>query len=274
MIELFYRLRPFILLVGLLTISLVVMANINHSLMWSVRAQTLKLVGAIEYRMNWATEILLSINENQELRSANLKLTTELARLRIAGQQNEQLRRALGWQQMYEFETLAARIIAREPYGATNFLTLNVGSDQGVEVNMAVISHKGILGRIVHVSSGYSQVMPYLHSQFHVPAMIDTLGSIGIVSGKDSTPDSLIFHDVVKTVPVQKGQRVITHEASEIFPPNIPIGTIAGFQTQPGGNFWTIKLRPASPLHTTHFAFIILRRAERTDSIPDFPPIN
>jgi len=274
MIDLFYRLRPFLFLVGLLSISLLVMANANQPLMWSIRAQTLKFVGAIEYRMNWASQILLSLRENQELRSSNLRLTAELARMRIAGRENEEFRQALGWQRRYEFETVATRIIAREPYGATNFLTIDVGQDQGVEVNMAVISHMGILGRIVHVSQNYSQVMPYLHSQFHVPGMIDTLGAIGIVSGKDSTPDSLVFHDVVKTEPIQTGQRVITHEASEIFPPNIPIGTIAGFQTQPGSNFWLVKVQPAAPLHTTHFAFVVLSHSGQVSPISETSSIN
>ena len=192
--------------------------------------------------------------------------------MRIAGRENEELRQALGWKREQELETIATRIVAREPFGTTNFLTLDVGSDQGVDVNMAVISHLGILGRIVHVSRNYSQVMPYLHSQFHVPAMIDTLGAIGIVSGKGSTPDSLLFHDVVKTEMIQIGQQVITHEASGVFPPNIPIGTIAGYETKPGSNFWIIKVEPATPLHTTHFAFVILSQSDPTEPMAEFPP--
>ncbi len=262
MIEVFYRLRQVILLLGLLAVSILVMANANHDLMWNVRAQTLKFVGAVEYRMSWATQVILSVRENEELRNANLQLTSELARLRTAGQENEELRQALGWQQNQKLETAAARIIAREPFGATNFLTLDIGHDQGVDTDMAVISHLGIVGRVVQVSRNYSHVLPYLHSQFHVPAMIDTLGAIGIVSGRDGTPDLLAFDNVVKTENVQIGQRVITHEASRVFPPNIPVGTIASRQTMPGSNFWTIKITPAAPLHTTHFAFVVLGRSD------------
>ena len=267
----FYRLRPVILLIFLLGTSLVFMANANRPLMWNIRAQTLKLAWAMEYRMSWATEILFSVQENRQLRNSNLQLTSELARLRIADKENRQLRNALGWQQQSELRTIPARIIAREPLGTSNFFTLNVGTDQGVEVNMAVISHEGILGRIMHVSRSYSQVMPYLHSKFHVPVMIDTLGAIGIVSGKESAPDSLMLHDVVKTENVRIGQRVITHEASEIFPPNIPVGTIADYQTQAGRNFWMIKIKPAAPLHTSHFAFVVLNQSDSVLTIAQIP---
>ncbi len=260
MFEFFYRLRPYILLFSLLTVSVVVMVNANRPLMWGIRAEILRFVGSVEYRLSWTSEILLALRENQELRSSNLQLTSELARLRIAELENSELRQALGWQNAQTLETVPARIIAREPFGATNFLTLNVGRNQGVEIDMAVVNHLGIIGRTVHVSSNYSEVMPYLHSQFHVPVMIDSLQSVGIVSGKDSTPDSLVLHNVVRTEHVKMGQRVITHEASEIFPPNIPVGTVGGIQIPSGNNFLTIKLIPAAPLQTTHFAFVILNQ--------------
>jgi len=236
------------------------MVNANRPLMWGIRAEVLRIVGSIEYRLSWTSEILLALRENQDLRSSNLQLTSELARLRIAELENNELRRALGWQTDIELEVLAARIIAREPFGATNFLTLNVGRAQGVDLDMAVISHLGIIGRIVHVSDNYSEVMPYLHSQFHIPVMIDSLQSVGIVSGKDSTPDSLVLHNIVRTENVRIGQHVITHEASEIFPPNIPVGTVGGVHIQPGNNFLIVKLTPAVPLQTTHFAFVVLNQ--------------
>lgn len=261
MIDLLLRLRTFILLIVLLAISFFVMANANRPLMRGIRAQTLSIVGAVEYRISWAAKIPRSLRENQQLRDSNLRLTNELNRLRIAERENEDLRQALGWTHDSEFEMLAARIIAREPYGVANFFTLDVGHAQGVDMDMAVISHLGILGRIVQVSRNYSKVMPYLHSQFNVPVMIDTLGAVGIVSGQTSTPDSLILNNIVKTQNVQIGQRVVTHDASEVFPPYIPVGTITAYRAQQGSNFWEIRIQPAAPLHTSHFAFVVLRHS-------------
>ncbi len=258
MIDLLDRLRTFLLPAALLAISFMVMANANRPLMRGLRAQTLKIVGAVEYRISWVAEIPRSLRENQQLRDANLRLTNELNRLRIAGRENEDLREALGWKRRNEFETIAARIIARQPFGLSNFFTLDVGRAQGVDMDMAVISHMGILGRVVQVSQNYSEVMPYLHSQFYVPVMIDTLGAVGIVSGQTSSPDSLILSNVVKTENLQIGQRVITHDASEIFPPNIPVGTITEYRARPGSNFWEVRIEPAAPLHTIHFAFVVL----------------
>jgi len=274
MFEFFYRLRPFILLFCLLAVSVVVMANVNRPLMRGVRAQTLKFVGAVEYQLSWASEILLALGENQKLRSSNLRLTSELARLRIAANENEELRGVLGWQNVNDYDAVPARIIAREPYGTTNYLTLDVGSEQGVTIDMAVISHLGIIGRTVHVSSNYSEVMPYLHSQFHVPVMIDSLRSVGIISGNGSTPDSLVLENVVRTENVQIGQRVITHQASEIFPPNIPVGTIVAVHPIAGNNFMLIKVEPAAALHTTHFVFVIVSQPVHLSSDSEPAPTN
>lgn len=264
MIDLFLRLRHLFFLLFLLTLSIIFMAYGNSELMWGVRAQTLQLVWAIESRMNQIAEIQHSVSENKKLRDENLNLTTELARLRNISRENEELRHSIEWRENNKFETIPARIITRGGFGPRGHFVLDVGRDQGVQKNMSVISHQGILGRIIHVSNNHSRVMPYLHAKFHVPVIIDTLGAVGILSGQGSMPDSLILENVIKTEPVEKGQHVITHYASEIFPPNIPVGTIADIKTQPGRNFFQIKISPAAPLHTTHFAFVV-KRPEQAD---------
>ena len=54
----------------------------------------------------------------------------------------------------------------------------------------------------------------------------------------------------------------VTHEASGIFPPNMPIGTVLESNRQAGSNYWQIKVIPAAPLSTAHFAFVILNRPD------------
>ncbi|MXY07019.1 MAG: rod shape-determining protein MreC [Rhodothermaceae bacterium] len=262
MIDLWYRLRDYALLSALLIISLIFMTNANQPLMRGIRSQALQIAGKVEYRMAWAAMALRAFNENQALRDAHRGLTSELARLRVVDIENQVLRQALDWKNNSDLETVAARIVAREPFGTTNFFTLDVGSVDGIEVNMAVVSHLGILGRVIDVSRNYSTVLPHLHSQFHVPAMIDTLRVIGIISGEGNEPDVLELKEIVVSADVQNGQRVVTHEASGIFPPNMPIGTILESNRQAGSNYWQIKVTPAAPLSTAHFAFVILNRPD------------
>ncbi|MYF40075.1 MAG: rod shape-determining protein MreC [Rhodothermaceae bacterium] len=262
MIDLWYRLRDYALLSALLIVSVIFMTNANRPLMRGVRSQALQIAGTVEYRMAWAAIALRAFNENQTLRDAHLRHTSELARLRVVDLENQVLRQALDWKNNSGLETMAARIVAREPFGTTNFFTLDVGSVDGVEVNMAVVSHLGILGRVIDVSRNYSTVLPHLHSQFHVPAMIDTLRVIGIISGGSNEPDVLELKEIVVSADVQHGQRVVTHEASGIFPPNMPIGTVLESNRQAGSNYWQIKVIPAAPLSTAHFAFVILNRPD------------
>ena len=274
MVDFFYRLRHFFLLFALLELSVIFMIRGNSELMWGLRAQTLQLVWKVESSMNWVAELQRSLGENEKLRDENLALTTELARLRIASRENETLRQIIGWQKNSEFETVPADIVLRAPFGFSGHFVLNVGSDQGVEKDMPVISHQGILGRIVHVSNRYSRVMHYLHPKFHVPVMIDTLGTVGILSRKMSEPESLILENIVKTEKIQNGQRVITHYASKIFPPNIPVGTIDHHKKQPEQNFFEITIRPAAPLHTTHHAFVVKQSSQMELPVEEVQPDN
>lgn len=256
------RIRDFVVLFVMLLVALLFMLNANEQMLRGFRVAALEITGSIEKRIAWAGQLVFAVRDNVRLRRENVQLTSELSRLRVAREENTRLLDLLGFRADSVYQLAPARIVAREPYGQSNFFTLDVGQRKGVAVDMAVINENGILGRIVHVSANYSRVMPYLNTEFHVPAMIEPLFAVGMISWPGSRQDVLVLEDVVQTEPVEAGQMVVTHEASGIFPPNIPVGTVSEVRMRPGLNAWDIEVRPASPLHSARFAFVVLRQVD------------
>ena len=253
------RIRDFVVLAAMLLIAFLFMLNANEPLLRGFRKAALEITGNVERRIAWVAQVVFAISDNARLRRANVQLTSDLARLHVADLENARLRELLALKADSVYQVVPARIVARDPYGQTNFFTLDAGQRDGVAVDMAVIDENGILGRVVHTSARYSRVMPYLNTEFHVPAMIEPLFAVGMISWPGSHPDVLVLENVVQTVPVKIGQSVVTHEASGIFPPNVPVGTVSAVRSHPGLNAWDIEVRPAAPLHSTRFAFVVQR---------------
>lgn len=256
------RIRDWVVLSVLLIGSVVMMLVQNEPLLRSMRGVSLEMTSWVESRFSWVGRFFSTIEENEVLRRDNIELSSQLARSREARLENETLRRLLKLREESDYPMVASHIVAKDIFGQENFLTLDVGRDDSVDVGMAVIDEKGILGTVVFVSQHYSRVLPYLNTEFHVPAKIQPLQALGIVSWPGNRPDVLVLENVVKTEPVETGQLVVTSRYSGVFPPGYPIGRIDSVANLPGENLLAIQLSPASPLPTAEHAFVILRHPD------------
>ena len=256
------RIRDWVILAALLMGSMVMMLAQNDPMLRGMRSVSLEITSWVEARFAWVGQFFRAIDENEVLRRDNIELSSQLARLREAQIENERLKKLLAFPQDSSYQKVAARIIHKDIFGQENFLTLDVGRVDGVEPGMAVVDEKGILGTVIFVSTHYSRVLPYLNTEFHVPAKIQPLQADGNISWPGTRPDMLVLEHVVKTEPAKAGQLVVTGPSSGVFPPGYPIGEIDSVANRPGENLLEIHVRPASPLSTAQHAFVILQRPD------------
>ena len=260
--RLWERIRDWVILTMLLLSAIVMMLAQNDPMLRGMRGVSLEVTSWVEARFAWVGQFFRALDENEILRRDNIDLSSQLARSREARLENERLKRLLAFRDGSIPPMVAARIVAKDIFGPDNFLLLDVGRADGVETGMAVVDDKGILGTVVLVSAHYSRVMPYLNTDFHVPAKIQPLQADGIVSWSGSRYDVLVLENVVKTEPVEPGQLVVTSSYSGVFPPGYLIGRVDSVDNRAGMNEWEIHLSPASPLNTAEHAFVILDKPD------------
>lgn len=251
------RLRDWVVLFVLLSVSLGVMLTLNTPMLRAFRSVALEVTGSVEARFAWAGNFLRALDENQVLRESNIALSSELARSRAAHLENERLRSLLDFRDSTAYPLLPARIVTKDIFRQENNLTINVGRLNQVEEGMAVIDERGILGKVILVSDHYSRVMPYLNTDFRVPAKIEPLGAAGILRWQGTNPAQLLLEHIVKTERVQNGQLVVVSDESSVFPSGYPIGHIDSFATQPGRNAYEIFVTPSAFLHNAEYAFVV-----------------
>ena len=82
-------------------------------------------------------------NEVEQLRVQNLQASEAMA-------ENERLRTLLGYRQMAtQFDMVAARVIGRESATWSRMIVINRGRQDGVDVDMAVVTQSGLVGHVV-----------------------------------------------------------------------------------------------------------------------------
>lgn len=156
-----------------------------------------------------------------------------------------------------QYEYTVARVINNSIHRTHNYLTLNRGSAHGIQPNMGVISSSGIVGIVTNVSENFSTVMSVLHAQFKVSAKFKNSNYFGSLywNGQNYRLGSLAeipFH-----VKFKVGDTLVTNEFSNIYPPNIMIGTIESSNKTDFDNFYSIKVNLSTDFKNLEFVYIV-----------------
>jgi rod shape-determining protein MreC len=248
-----------VILTGLVFLSVSTLVSRNDTMVVGLRSISLQVAGNMERRLSWIGDYISALEENSQLRSQNVQLSSQVARSREAVLENLQLRELLALEDSLDYPTLATKIISKDVNRQQNLITLDAGSRDGVAVGMAVIDEDGILGRIVLVSEDYSRAMSILHTDFRVPARVEPGRAEGIVKWDGTDARYITLEHVLKTDPVEKGQLVVTSASSGSFQPGYPVGIVDSVARLPGRNEYSIRLSPSANYFAADYVFVVLQ---------------
>jgi len=256
-VHLWDRVRDWVVLFALVFISGMALVSRNEPVVIGLRAMSLQVAGSVERRLSWIGDYLSALEENDRLRTQNVQLSSQVARAREALAENSHLKTLLALHDSLDYPTIAAKIISKDINRQQNLLTLDVGTNDGVQPGMSVVDEDGIIGRVVLVSDDFSRVMPFLHTEFRIPARVEPGRSEGIVRWDGTNVRYLTLEHVIKTEPVEKGQRVVASASSGSFQPGYPVGTIDSVGLLTGRNEYLIRVTPAADYFAADYVFVV-----------------
>jgi rod shape-determining protein MreC len=165
---------------------------------------------------------------------------------------------------MTDFEVIASTVINR-PYGTyTHSLTLDVGSQDGIEIGDAVINAGGLIGKVVSVQSQTCEVL-----------LLTTEQTINKVSVKiqltlTTTADALLeYYDpnrgayvltlLNSTSSITDNMTVITSGLGLTYPSGVLVGWIDGTEYEAGSSGIQVLARPAADFTQLNYVLVIKR---------------
>ncbi|WP_296386087.1 rod shape-determining protein MreC [Winogradskyella sp.] len=151
--------------------------------------------------------------------------------------------------------------VYKNSYSLTNnYLTINKGKNDSIKEDFGVITSKGILGIINNTSNNYSTVLSILNKKSSINAMLKSTDHMGSLKWNGDSPHFAQLDDVSKFAPVKVGDTIITGGQSVIFPKGINIGVIESFETDIGGDTYTIQVKLFNDMTNVGTVYILENR--------------
>jgi rod shape-determining protein MreC len=151
-----------------------------------------------------------------------------------------------------------ARVINNSLREVDNYLTLNVGSADGVQPDRGVISAGGVVGKVQAVSQHYARVTSVLHSKLQIAAQIKRDGTICSVKWPEGMDFAHALVDQVqRQTRVLRGDTIVTSGYNAVFPAGVFIGTVESVTTEPNKDFLTVKLRLGVDFSRLTYVYVV-----------------
>ena len=161
------------------------------------------------------------------------------------------------YEQQYTYTS--AKVIKNTINLPNNLLTLDRGTNDGINTRMGVFDNKGIVGIVIGSNTRYSKVMSVLHRDSKISAKIARLNAFGtMVWTSIGNPKEMELKYIPKYLIPKIDDIIQTSGASSYFPGGLPIGKIIEIEEDPqGGNFHSIKVELFNDLSSTRYVYIV-----------------
>ena len=213
------------------------------------------VVANVEGGMNYVKEYVNLKAYNEQLAKEN----TRLLNILNASVYNKLSKRDSVKDTLYlqQYIYINAKVINNSVNKRNNYITLDKGSMQGIKPEMGVITGSGLVGIIKQVSPHFCTVMSVLHKDTRISAKFKKNEFFGSLVWNGEDPHFATLKEIDKTVPVKKGDTIITTTFSAVYPSGIMVGTVESSELESGSNFHNIKVKLSTSFNNLNYVYII-----------------
>ena len=255
-IDLFFKknLDSSVLFICILVSFLLIFSN-NNQRIQNVRSTTLDTFSFLYQPFNWLDNQLFLTKKLEVLSHENLKLNLENQILSSNKIENERLRNLLKFRKRNELNFIGADILSKGVNSNMSSVLLDRGLVDGIDNNSAVLSSRGIVGKIVFVSDNHSVVQLVSDIDFRLSVKIIPSETEGIMRWIKSDICEVV--EVQTTSDVQIGDVILTSNLSIYSPPNLPVGEVISVYKESNSSNKVIRMKLFSDLSTLNQLFIV-----------------
>jgi len=199
-------------------------------------------------------------HDNQVLREHTMRFAAENSRLREAALENERLRGMIDFRKVAPWSLLSAEVIGHPGPGIGGGVILNVGARQGVTRNAAVISPRGLIGKVVRIAPHTCLVQTIRGKSFGVSLTIERTRVQGILKWLEA--DVWILDGVPTGADVNVGDLAITTGQGDVFPAGIRAAVVSELPEEPREQFKDVRVQPLANLQTIEEVFVLILEEE------------
>lgn len=185
---------------------------------------------------------LNTYKENRILKEQLKHLLLEKQKYNEIFLENERLRAILSLKEIDPRYVTSSRVIAKGYDRLLHTVVIDKGERDGIKKDMAVITTKGLVGKIYSVRDNFSEVLLLRDPNFSVAVRLQNSRTEGILSGTG------YGYAILKYIPPEEDVRIgdvlITSGLDGIFPQGLPVGLVSSVKKEGVEFFLDIKVSP------------------------------
>lgn len=143
---------------------------------------------------------------------------------------------------------IPARIVDNSVRKRDNTLVINVGSKDGIEPEMGVVSGTGVVGIVSQVSPHYALVISILNSHSSISCRLRGTEYFGYMKWQGNHLLQASMADVPRHAHIKKGDIVETSGFSNVFPAGIFLGKVARVRNSSDGLAYELDIQLSTDL--------------------------
>src|SRR5207302_699491 len=207
--------------------------------------------------------------ENRVYKDEIDHLQAAIVQMRELEVENHDLRELLGLRQRSQLGSLlSVDVIARDPLGPVQALTVDRGTDDGMRPNLPVITWKGLVGRVVEVHPTSSKVLLITDVNSAVSVRIQDPASraTGVIRGVGD--GRLLLQYVPRTDLLRTEDVAVTSGIGGIFPSGVLVGRVLQVRQRDVEVFQEALVEPAADMRNLERLYVLLDPPLQTAPIP------
>ncbi len=200
--------------------------------------------------------------QNETLHKQVADLEIQLQEQRALAARTTKLQELLNLRSSVAAPTLAAEVIAGNPNPGLLTVTIDRGSADGVQEDMAVIAPTGIVGRVVGTPAAHAaRVQLIIDRHAAAAALTERTRAGGVVIGQDQPGKALLRMELVSNLADLKvDDTIVTSGAEGIYPKGFAIGRVASVE-KGTGLYLDVTVRPLVEFRSLEEVLVVLVRA-------------
>jgi rod shape-determining protein MreC len=155
------------------------------------------------------------------------------------------------------WQYIPAKVIHATTHKQHNYLTINKGKRDGIEVDMGVLSHDGVVGIVTAVSEKYALVVPTIHTEMNLSCRLKKNNCVGRTQWMGRNCQEVALKDISRHISVEEGDTVVTSGLTSIFPEGIAVGIVTATALHEGDNYHQTTLQLTTDYQSIKYVQVI-----------------
>lgn len=233
-------------------------------------SSTSAVTGQVQELSHTANQYLKLKEANVELMARNAELEEKLRSLQH--QLDRMTVDSLAWSRIstdsvirpFPYKYKVARVVGNVLFSKSHYLTLDIGTKDGITPDMGVLSSQGVVGVIVAAGTSYAKVLPLTNKSFHLNCKVSGSPYAGTLSWDGVRYTHTLLTNLPKHAHYEVGDSVLTSSYSSIFPEGVLVGIVEGEGSSPNDHFRALRVKLASSFEDLKYVYVI-QNYERSD---------